>query len=505
MATASASIFLPLQPWTNAKNRFLDSLPDGADRTIFEEATLENIFYSSSAGFQNHMATSKLNRASKKLKPLLESIEGYGKAIDVLAQSSATILCPLWGSMRIVLHLALSYQKYYDKLLEMYERIGDVLPRFRSYQALFPKDPYLLAYLTDAYFEIVTFSYDASQVFVLQKDASSKKHEATVKLRWKPFKSRFEECIDKLRRATENVREQAEIAHMKASKAFMIESRKNQDLVLADRSLQKYQDDFRRIRDLLSTYDYREKHHRVRALRCEGTCQWFLKNETVQTWFQSQSAEPLTCFGIPGSGKTIVASAVIDAVIEDTMPRSIKKPDIVCYHYCDYADSQSLDATIVLASLTRQLLDLHSSCAKSIFERCRDALATGFSISLADVLFCFREALKSTRDVLIVIDGVDELETLAQDALLPELLNIARQRPDAFRTIIFGRRDERMVKRHQLCQHEINIGLDDNAGDLQRYIGTQMQLCIDRGELMLRDEFVAELIVDRLIAGAEQM
>jgi hypothetical protein len=53
-----------------------------------------------------------------------------------MAQSSASILCPLWGRMRIVLHLALSYEKYYDKIIHLYERIGDIIPRFRDYQKL---------------------------------------------------------------------------------------------------------------------------------------------------------------------------------------------------------------------------------------------------------------------------------------------------------------------------------------------------------------------------------
>jgi hypothetical protein len=174
MANPVTTIALPLEPWTNAKNSFLDSLPDGADRTIFQEANVENMFYTASAGFQHHESNSKIAKARKKMMPVLESIEGYGKALDVLSQSSASILCPLWGSLRVLLHLALSYGDYYDKIVKMFERIGDVLPRFRSYQALFPTHPQLLRYLTDAYWEIVKFSYAASQVFILPPDTLKK-------------------------------------------------------------------------------------------------------------------------------------------------------------------------------------------------------------------------------------------------------------------------------------------------------------------------------------------
>lgn len=506
MADLTTAIALSLEPWTNAKNRFLDSLPDDADRQIFQEASLENLFYTASAGFQHHEFTSKIAKARKKLKPVLESLDGYSKALDVLSQSSASILCPLWGSLRIVLHLALSYEKYYDKIIDMYDRIGDLLPRFRSYQALFPTHPQLLAYLTDAYLEIVKFSYDASRVFALPQGVLMKTFQGSIKHSWKPFKSRFEECIENLRRASENVRQQAEIAHMEASKSHMIESKNFQELVLADRSLQKSADEFRRVRDLLSTYNYRKKHESVRALRCKGTCDWFLRSDRVRSWFEdTATSEPFCCFGIPGSGKTILASTVIDAVIDKRFPHVECEPRIVCYHYCDYAEHITLDATKVVASLTRQLLDLHKSNVPRIVERCRRALDTNFEVAWDDATYCFKEALKTTGRTLLVIDGIDELEAQNQDLLLNEVHRIAHASGGFLKIMLFGRRDERMIRRHLQKAPSFTISTNDNGADLARYIESQLQYYIDRGDLVLQDEAFARAIAERLIIGAEHM
>src|ERR1700761_1873380 len=106
MATSATTIGVPLESWTLAKDRFLEGLSNDEERELFEKATLENLFYTSSAGFKHHEAHSKTALARKRLKPLLDSIDGYGKALDVLSQSSS-ILCPVWGGLRIVLHLAL--------------------------------------------------------------------------------------------------------------------------------------------------------------------------------------------------------------------------------------------------------------------------------------------------------------------------------------------------------------------------------------------------------------
>ena len=45
----------------------------------------------------------------------------------------------LTGSIRVLLHLAREFGKYFEKLVEMLARIGDVLPRFRVYEKLFSR------------------------------------------------------------------------------------------------------------------------------------------------------------------------------------------------------------------------------------------------------------------------------------------------------------------------------------------------------------------------------
>jgi hypothetical protein len=269
----------------------------------------------------------------------------------------------------------------------MYERIGDLLPRFRSYERLFSSHPQLLVYLADAYLEIVQFSYDASRVFTLPEGTTQKMFRATIKTRFKPLKDRLEQCIGALRRHGDNVRNEAEIAHMVESQTF-------QQLVISDRSLQKRQDDLHKTKEVLSTYDYRAKHSSIRSLRCNGTCSWLLDSKAVRAWMQDATSEPFCCYGIPGAGKTILASAIIDAVLTKSLPVSIQNPPAtVCYHYCDYAEDTTNDATKIIASLARQLLDLSPLGIAALLERCRNAIDNKFSATWEDSIFCLEEAL----------------------------------------------------------------------------------------------------------------
>lgn len=51
------------------------------------------------------------------------------------------------------------------KLIDMLERIGDVIPRFKYYETLFPKHEWLLDSLSAVYLDIITFCVDAKAIF----------------------------------------------------------------------------------------------------------------------------------------------------------------------------------------------------------------------------------------------------------------------------------------------------------------------------------------------------
>lgn len=94
-----------IDAWTLARDRYIEDLTEDEKR-IYSTATLENLYYNTSAAEKTHQATSNSRAFVSKLQPFCAAIEQYGEAIDVYANASSLILCPLWGSVRVVLHLA---------------------------------------------------------------------------------------------------------------------------------------------------------------------------------------------------------------------------------------------------------------------------------------------------------------------------------------------------------------------------------------------------------------
>lgn len=136
MTTAPPTIALPREdPWELAKARFLNTL-DSEEKVLFNNATLENIYYSTNDIDRDDAERSKARSLAIKIQPLVSAIESYGKAVDTLAQIAPLYLSPIWGCIRVLLVIARSHGKFYERMVETLGRIGDVIPRFREYWSL---------------------------------------------------------------------------------------------------------------------------------------------------------------------------------------------------------------------------------------------------------------------------------------------------------------------------------------------------------------------------------
>lgn len=61
--------------------------------------------------------------------------------------------------------IAQSFDKYFRKLIDMLERIGDVLPRCQVYHNLFPTNSKLLQAISVAYVDVILFCWTAKKAF----------------------------------------------------------------------------------------------------------------------------------------------------------------------------------------------------------------------------------------------------------------------------------------------------------------------------------------------------
>jgi hypothetical protein len=126
--------------------------------------------------------------------------------------------------------------------MDMFTRIGDVLPRCRVYHSLFPSHERLLQAISIAYLDIIHFCIDAKTTFrKLKKSTTSKVSTSswefqliysvvhlTLKLIWKDFNKEFAETLNNFRNHVKNIEKEASLSNI-------IEASDEQSLTRADR------------------------------------------------------------------------------------------------------------------------------------------------------------------------------------------------------------------------------------------------------------------------------
>jgi Cdc6-like AAA superfamily ATPase len=136
----------------------------------------------------------------------------------------------------------------------------------------------------------------------------------------------------------------------------------------------------------------------------EGTCEWFLASGEFQEWIKTKDGM-LFCPGLPGVGKTVLVSIVIQHLLnlfDDDNSTGI------AYHYCDFRHQDHETVNLILSSILKQLVQ----CLGSV----PDAMSTLYSKhkdkdtrpSLREITSTLKTVACLSSRTFIVIDGLDE-------------------------------------------------------------------------------------------------
>jgi hypothetical protein len=151
-------------------------------------------------------------------------------------------------------------------------------------------------------------------------------------------------------------------------------------------------------------------HTEKRNLREDESCEWMTKSDLWQQWLTGGSEAPATCrrflwiHGIPGAGKTILASFLIDQVGDYCKRKNF------CYYYCSH--ERNLDETRTF--LHWMIWDLSRRFTPALIPHELNTLYNDRDPSVKQLLDCFRIMSQAvacefgTQRVYIIIDGIDE-------------------------------------------------------------------------------------------------
>ncbi|KAI9764860.1 MAG: hypothetical protein M1840_008006 [Geoglossum simile] len=477
------------------------------------------------ADIDNQNAKRRSRRIATRLNSFLESVQQFTSVVDPLASPNPNMAALLWGSVKFAILAVSNFSSFFDKLSAMFMKLRSYYPVYSDYQILYPSSRGLQAALSAFYATVVQFCGKALKLIQRKGERLLLGDlwvlQVTIAL-WRSFETEFgsfqtelqrqNECIKREidlasqqaahqerqlqemeRRATSRHRLSSDLFHRKAKLGS--DEAHNWRLQASERKSRKKKE---RLLKSLSSYDYKMAFKQACRKRYGTTCSWFLQSHEFRDWLADARSSVFWCYGIPGSGKTILTASVVD----ELFCRDPTNRPLVRFFFCRYDNPESLKAKAILGSLVRQCIqvDTMSSQIEADLERLLDDSPPDFE-DISDLM----EKVSSVPDEqLFVIDAIDECEKAERHLFLSALQRMANSpRVKIFLAsgLHIGIELERVLK----LNHRMSMASPDAHSDIKAYVEHSIAEKERNEELKVGQPQLLIEIRDTLVNGAQGM
>ncbi|KAF4957104.1 hypothetical protein FGADI_3323 [Fusarium gaditjirri] len=214
-----------------------------------------------------------------------------------------------------------------------------------------------------------------------------------------------------------------------------------------------------RIRDWLRPTKYEEDGSELKkhtGSHLEGTSQWLFDSPIFQQWHHGRDDGILWIRGVPGTGKSVLASRLIHQLSSEQCP--------ILYFFFRHTIQSNHRPESALRDWLAQALPFSPPlqlALKSLIFRpiCLDFVD---DLSLVELWHLVRLALRGMAKVYCVVDALDEMDTNTLETFLQLIDQLGNMHPDRIKLIITSRpipTIEKMVRNLRL----LDIRLDKKA------------------------------------------
>ncbi|KAK2605748.1 hypothetical protein N8I77_008563 [Diaporthe amygdali] len=382
-----------LSAFHTALKQFKDGL-DHAEKEAFRLVELDDLLKEIN-DLQARLVRQRRGKNLARLRPFLEAIDQLGKVVEVFGNSSEFVAF-VWGPMKFLLHVSISWSDAFHDLVDMYEKIGESLPQLLQTERLFHEDTAMRRVLALMYKDILEFHRLAMRYF--KQPMLKQLFQAT----WKTYKTRFDLLIS-------NIHDHGMLVQNQATLAQIEEFRRER---LAD--CQQYE--AQRLREMYTwlrspNHDQASnaendqyEYARVRKY-CPSSGRWVLSKQAFNEWMDPAypPIPPLLWInGVPGAGKSVLTSLIVEQV------RLLSPAPTLLFFYCKGRDNSRDDFVSIARSFLSELLRCHQDILSPFFYDKFSKSNEAVLSKLQDIEELLRVSLLNCAKVYIVIDGIDE-------------------------------------------------------------------------------------------------
>lgn len=175
----------------------------------------------------------------------------------------------------------------------------------------------------------------------------------------------------------------------------------SQDIKMIQKSVRNLQTEngMTSLRSWISPIDVStDLQHALRKLH-DGTGSWFLNGKMLERW-KNGTSRHLWLNGIPGSGKTILCSTIVDNI-------SQKFSYPLLYFFYNGSDTSKQSVDKIVRSLIFQLYTQSANCQKEL-DVLFESVTKDKQPSLNALFTTFQDMIKNLERCFIIIDALDE-------------------------------------------------------------------------------------------------
>ncbi|KAH6889829.1 hypothetical protein B0T10DRAFT_486893 [Thelonectria olida] len=475
------------------------------------------------AGLENLEATQK--KARRRALPLLQAVQKFGDNIEPFFKV-VEILCaahPEWanialGALRLLLQLASHFVTFFEKLCQVIKRLDATLPRYNEvFESLAKSSDHarqserLLSSLRSIFKLLFEFFVAVARVF--SKNGKIKKTPIVIaELMWKPFNARFEGILESLDFHNKVLEE--ELKFLLLGKIYDKQEcharvlHETEELIKKlEKSSEKHSKDAflaSALKWLCPPPNFREHLEQAQMARYDDTAEWIFDNPTFISWRQdlipfTAPTRYLWVTGNPGSGKTVLAGSILDELQRESEDEAFSNP--VFYYFFNQTSGTRNESTDAYRSIATQILQKfsHDQKIQDMFTFSMSYYPVQTKATGNELLALIRKALCHLSDATIVLDGIDECDSV--DKLCKETFSWCRD--GNVKLLVLSRPNVAPLRRHVKTEAQIMLPRMHLDEDITTYL-TPMVLDMKEDGLLSSD-LREDDIVERLVSRAEGM
>ncbi|KAG5661908.1 hypothetical protein KAF25_004147 [Fusarium avenaceum] len=412
-----------------------------------------------------------------RLSLFLQIIEQYTPIIDTFIQSNPDITALIWGSIKLTFTFLANLSSYFQSFVELLRGFGSLYTRLGEYQTVFHE-----SLLTSHIWKAMTQSFQAELKTYVGDIRSKAEH---VQRDFELVKAQY----DREEQQLQTRERQAASDHRR--NLFAWTSKATAEMRMFQLRGRKVDTDRRRYRLLqeLSSYNFAAALNIVRTKRHLGTAQWIFETQEFKKWTLLNNSAFLHVTGKIGSGKSVLASSVVDKLFENRPPHQFTS-----FFFLRFDDPSSLDPHTIIRSCLHQLLsvipmaDLRPELASDIddcLERNKDL---NFPLPSLRQLYC--HASEAVDTWFIILDGIGEFAPNQQSSLLDFLARVIDTLPESrYIKILFSSRETSLntIQRAFPDCPRLMTGGQSTSDDISAFVEDILKAKVEAYELVMAD------------------